>query len=589
MSQRRPVPISMLDVEEQFDSEDDRFVDTLRNVHSWKQLRPFAQRWKNDHRTWARRQIFRYLEEPLDRLGHQPVVKQWFKHAEATGDDELMARFLVVFDGVVRYRRSMRTHYDWNSGRTWREEQLRLPRNVAPLNRTVSLRDPFTGKTHEQSTWTRPDDRLFSHRTRFYLRRRAWRYFRRMGYQRPAEYCAAIAGALAQYRDDDLQRGEDILESWGLMQACFGKSERLQRSTSHLWLEDGVTFGDLEPSPYFPDLWRTESAFATLLSLLPRASSRLVRTWVAQLLETAHEDQLGVVELKLLLPLLDHTDEAVCEFAARQLSRSTHLASLPLDSWFGLLETRNGAALELICRAMVEHVRPERLSLADCIRLACAAPSSVSRMGIDWLKQRRIESDEDRRTLATCAHAKCVATARELADWTLAQVGTPEHYDREQASALLDSLNAGCRAAAWEWLQRKDCPGQDDSVLWSRLTESPHDDIRLPLVRALQQRSGAMGPSDDDLTPVWSAVLAGVHRGGREKLQAIRQLRDAVLRQPDRLESLLPVLCVAVRSIRGPERAAGLSALVEIVDARPELEPAVRAAMPELQLDAEAV
>ena len=35
-----------------------------------------------DHRPWAREQVLRYVALPMDRPGHQPVVKRLFKHAE---------------------------------------------------------------------------------------------------------------------------------------------------------------------------------------------------------------------------------------------------------------------------------------------------------------------------------------------------------------------------------------------------------------------------------------------------------------------------------------------------------------------------
>ena len=45
--------------------------------------------------------------------------------------------------------------------------------------------------------------RLFSVATRQYLRRRAWRYFRRLGRNNPERYVAAVVRALIQYTDDD--------------------------------------------------------------------------------------------------------------------------------------------------------------------------------------------------------------------------------------------------------------------------------------------------------------------------------------------------------------------------------------------------
>ena len=47
---------------------------------------------------------------------------------------------------------------------------------------------------------------------------------------------------------------------------------------------------------------------------------------------------------------------------------------------------------------------------------------------------------------------------------------------------------------------------------------------------------------------------------------------------------VLPVLTVAVRSIRKPEMRAGLAALARIATQRPDLEPAIARALPELTL-----
>src|SRR5437588_704343 len=78
----------------------------------------------------------------------------------------------------------------------------------------------------------------FSYHTRYYLRRRAWRYFRRIGFQRPDAYCAAIAEALVRYEDAELASGIDVLDSWTLVHACFGKHDVLDlRSASHVRLK----------------------------------------------------------------------------------------------------------------------------------------------------------------------------------------------------------------------------------------------------------------------------------------------------------------------------------------------------------------
>ena len=47
---------------------------------------------------------------------------------------------------------------------------------------------------------------------------------------------------------------------------------------------------------------------------------------------------------------------------------------------------------------------------------------------------------------------------------------------------------------------------------------------------------------------------------------------------------LLPILSVALRSVRGPEWRAGLAGVVQLVGRRPELESVVNASFPELRL-----
>ena len=153
-------------------------------------------------------------------------------------------------------------------------------------------------------------------------------------------------------------------------------------------------------------------------------------------------------------------------------------------------------------------------------------------------------------------------------------------------TAFFDSLLRGTRRAALNWRQQDECPAQDDPVLWCRLTESPYEDIRLKLVHFLQTKADATGLSTDDMTPVWSSVLLGVHRGGRTKLAAVKQLANAINKKPKAANSLLPVLAIAVRSIRRPEFRAGLAAIVQLVENNEVMAETVVRLLPELQLTA---
>jgi hypothetical protein len=106
----------------------------------------------------------------------------------------------------------------------------------------------------------------------------------------------------------------------------------------------------------------------------------------------------------------------------------------------------------------------------------------------------------------------------------------------------------------------------------------------LRVVDYLQRQSELPGADPNQLENIWRSVLLGVHRGGRQKAKAVQQIARAIVENPARVDSLLPVLAVAVRSVRGPEARAGLAAVVGMVEAQPQLAQAVGRFLPELKL-----
>lgn len=573
---------SLLLVEEYFSTGDDRFVDELRGAWSPQALAALADRWKRDPRPWARRQIIAYLDLPLDRPGHQPLVKRLFKQAEQDSDDEVMAAFLAAFDRLVRLRRRMRWRYDWDSRTSWQEEELYAPRNSirsfagpAALDRQRRPVPP-SGPRHGV---------LFSYHTRRYLRRRAWRYFRRLAHRRPDDYVTAICRALPLYRDADVSRGEDILECWGLVHACFGRHPALKFGASRIALRDGASLDQLSAAPSFPNLWQNPDAADHLFDLVCTAHSRLVRVWATQLLGREHQAWLSNLPIDALLRVLDHDDPEVQQFGAGLLDSLKGIESWPIATWLRLLEIRNPTVLAAICERMGRMVRAERLDVAQCLQLATAEPTPVARLGLDFLRTKQIALS-DHRLLMAAGEARSAALGRELAQWVLSIVGAWQTYDREIVTCLFDSLLAEMRQAAWDWLVADGSPGRDDPVLWSRLLETPFDDLRLRLIDHLARRAlSPPGVGNDELAPLWCTVLVGVHRGGRQKPKAVAQLAQALVERPERAEALLPVLGAAVRSVRSPEWRAGLSALATVVGERPELSPIVERLFPEIKLD----
>lgn len=560
----------MLLVEECFAAADAGFLDALHQVESPKLLAAFADRWKKDSRPWARAQIFAYLDRPLDSAGHQPLVKHLFKDAEERGDHELMAAFLVAFDVLVR--RVRKTRWKWDSAMrgSYQEEYLHTTRDV------IQLKVP--------ARFQRRNARLFSYGTRYYLRRRVWRYFRWLGYRRPGEYPALIALALRRYRDADLARGENILDSWALLNVCFRGCAALKFGVAHVQLHDGHSLSELRAAPRFASAWQTPEAGRVLFSLISGAASQLVRTWATELFRALPAASVPEFTADELLALLDHDDERVQLFGASLFENHPSLDKLPVATWLRLLKTQNLTALATLSAAFTKHVSAVRLTLEQCLSLATEQAAPVARLGQSYLTARVI-TPEERLALSALANARCPALATELARWALAHLTAPGRYDADSVSRFFDSLTAETRSAAWAWLLADPtAPAYGDPILWARLAETPFDDLRLKLIDHLALRASAPGRlSTDTLAPIWCSVLLGVHRGGRQKLKAVQQVAEVIIRDPVQAPKLLPVLAVAVRSIRGPEMRAGLAAVMTLIAIRPELAGAVRGSLPELQ------
>jgi hypothetical protein len=569
---------SPLVLDEFFAAGDERFLDHLIRFHEPKKLAALADRWKRDSRPWARRALLAYLEQFPASPGHEAVVKRLFKHAEAQGDDELMARFAHAFDLQVRRRRATRWAWDLTLRQSTSVAHLVTPRDVLPKLKAP----PRAG----EPPW--PASRLFSYHTRHYLRRRAWRYFRRMGHQRADRYPRAVAGMLRLYAEASLNSGEGLLDSRSLMHACFRGSDVLDFTPAHVNLRPGRSLAELVAAPAHAAVWRRRAAADVLLDLMATADARAMRAWAVQVFRGSHFDPPPSLPPERLLPLLDHADELVQQVGADLLERAVGLETLAFDDWLRLLQTRNLTALETVARVMRRHVTAERVTLAQAVDLACAAPIPVARLGFDLLRGKPVATPTDRQTIARLADAKAEAVAGELATWALGVLGPAGAYDVDLVVRFFDALLRPARQAAWAWLVADPRPGAyDDPALWSRLIETPYDDLRLHLVEDLKRRAALPGVAPDRLGPaVWAPVLLGIHRGGRAKLTALRQIGDAVARDPARAEPLLPVLAVAIRSVRLPEARHGLAAVVRAVEANPELAGAVSRHLPELDLGA---
>src|SRR5262249_5091736 len=148
-----------------------------------------------------------------------------------------------------------------------------------------------------------------------------------------------------------------------------------------------------------------------------------------------HSTALSGIDADQLLALLDHADDEIQQFGASQLEKLA-VDNWPIETWLRLLETRSLTALVTICQTMSQRVRPERLNVAQCVDLACARATPVARLGFDWLKQRKIASEADRKSIVNLANARCEVISDELAQFALSLLGEREVYQTKNVIAF---------------------------------------------------------------------------------------------------------------------------------------------------------
>lgn len=573
-------------VEEMFERGDAAFVDELRAQDDADRLGKFAAKWYNDRRREARRLLLDYLDRPLNAYRHEALVKRLYKLAEKAGDDEVVGRFLVAFDRSVRRRRKRKMRYDWRTRQSWEEDSVRVPKNTTMPRKEnkVWLRWAAT----EQAKKELQHKRLFTVHTRNYLRRRAWRYFRILGKTDGPRYVAAVTGLLQQYVDADMPDGLALLDNWGLIHILFHHCPALT-APPHGWIvAEGHTLAELAPAPIYEDAWKR--APDQLVELLKKARCRPVRQWVIRLIQRDHGAVLARLPLVELLELLTHEDSDVVLLAAEALRQAPGLDALSLERWLQLLETPQPMALDILCELMAKHIRADRLTLAQAVQLASSRPLPIARLGLGFLQSMTPRTEDECRALLGLVEAEAEPVRPELVRWARGVLGKLDSFQPGWVLEYLDSRHADVRAEGWAWFQEE--PRARDSIdLWRRLLESPYDDVRLRLVADLQGRLAGLHChwlEEDRLDPelvklMWASVLLNVHRGNRSKPLVVRQLVGRMTKRASEAAVLLPILSVALRSVRGPEWRAGLAGVVQLVGRRPELESVVNASFPELR------
>lgn len=556
---------SKLLLDEYFEAGDDRFVDEVLKLDAGKKLKSLAERWYRDTRPFARRTLLLYIDDGCDKPHHRPLVKALFKLAEKARDDEAMAHFMVAFDRMVQRKLVEVEKYDWRARQSVKKRVLK-------------------GDNRYPARFGRRNDTAphFSAATRRYLQRRALRYFRDLGRKDPIRYGTAVRGALALYRDEWLDKPERFLDAWGLMHVLYYSSPALNRDPRGIKVASGHSMGELEPAPLHPQAW--ENVFDGIFKLLMTARSRTVRVYAIALLKENYARDLEKLGVARLRPLLSSAHEEVQTFGSELLRTAQGITSLSVADWLELLAIDNQSALIFLCEAIRKHVAPSRLTLDQCVDLACAPVSPVAELGFDWTKHKKIEGKSALLTIMRLATARAPRVREAAAKWLVGVLGASKDARMEQVRDLVDARYDDVRREGLGLFER-DVRFKDDPTLWAALAENPYDDVRFFLLKHLEEREKALGQTA--LQRVWASTILAVHRGAHQKRAALTQISARIVAHPSEAEPLLALFSYALRSVRPTERRTALAAVSRAAFRAPALRSAISRRLPELSLFAE--
>jgi len=564
-----------------FESGAPEFVDAVRQRVTAAALATFAETWYTDSRIEAKRLLFAYLDRPFNSPRHEPLVKRLFKFADAAGDDAVMARFLVGFDRTIRRRRATTEKYNHKTRAYEPREKLSTPPDTVLSREDRNYAGAWFAQNREQFV---AGKFLFSLATRRYLRRRAWRYFRKLGRNKPERYVPAVCAALKLYTDADVPDGLALLDNWGLVHVLFHHSPTIESKPNGWVVASGGTLAKLQPDPMFRKLWLRGPE--PIFDLLVNARCRPVSMWAVQMLRRNFPDRLKRLTLDELLAWVISPNPVLNDIALEVLESRGGLEGVTIEQWLTLTEEARPELLDRICEMVARNVKPEQVAFADAVKLAMQRPVPLARLGFAFLQHKSPKTAAEVAAVFGLRDAAADPLRADLVRWAARVLSARPEFNPLWVLEFLDSRYEEVREIGWEWLQT-DARARESPLVWQRLLESPYDNVRLRMIGMLEDRAkygdALAGFAPERVRFLWAAVLLNVSRGARAKPFVVRQMIDRLGAHPDEAGDLLPILAVALRSVRGPEFRAGLAGVAGFVARHPTRKNLVEAVFPELK------
>ncbi|TWT92956.1 hypothetical protein [Neorhodopirellula pilleata] len=574
---------SLLVVRQLLDQADGSFLDELCRIEDADKLGSFAREFLDDRRSHVRAGLLAYIDVAMSQYRHEALVKRLFKLAEAASDDEVMARFMVALDRSVRREVRTRRSWDWVAREATEETYIDKRDQSMPRSDREASAKARNRRAVKQSQW-----QLFSAKTRDYLRRRAWRYFRTLAKIDATRYRTAMSEALVQYTDDDTADGLALIDNWSLMHVLFHGCDQIVAEARGWTLAENGSLEKLLPAPYLIDIWKSDAE--ALLDLVGTARARAVRMWSMQMLQSHHQDALAQLPLKRILAWIRCDDDEIASLAADSLNQHGSVTVFSAEQWIEILDHANASVLVGVCETARQKANVSTWTTEECLAVAMRRPDPIAALAIGFLADRTVESAAQAEQWLSLGDSECVGRRGELVGLALRKVAASEHFEPVMLTLIVDSTDETVRAAGLAFLTQ-DERTENNVTLWQRLLESPHDDVQLTMTGLLQKQSlswteskhvNAASLDSITLTRLWATVLLNTRRGGKIKLQLIEQIGRLITKHPDRSDVLLPLLKTSLRSVRATEFRCALTTVVGLMDQSDEITSYFTAEVPEL-------
>jgi hypothetical protein len=578
-----PATGSLLVVRQLLDQADGSFLDELCRIEDADKLGGFAREFFDDRRSHVRAGLLAYIDLAMSQYRHEALVKRLFKLAEAAADDEVMARFMVALDRSVRREVRTRRSWDWVARELTEETYIDKRDQSMPRSDREASAKARNRRATKQSKW-----QLFSAKTRDYLRRRVWRYFRTLAKTDAMRYRTAMSEVLIQYTDDDTADGLALIDNWSLMHVLFHGCDQVVAEARGWTLAENGSLEKLSPAPYQIDIWKTDAE--SLLDLVGTARARVVRMWAMQMLQSHHQDALAQLPLKRILAWIRSEDDEIASLAAESLDKHSSLGAFSAEQWIEILDHTNASVLLDVCETAQQKANASSWTTEQCLVLAMRRPDPIAALASGFLADRSVGTASQAEQWLSLGDSECAGRRGELVDLGLRKVAASEHFDPAMLTLIVDSTDESVRAAGLAFLTQ-DERTEKNVTLWQRLLESPHDDVQLTMTELLQRQSlswteskhvNAASLDPSTLTRLWATVLLNTRRGGKIKLQLIEQIGRLITKHPERNDVLLPLLKTSLRSVRATEFRCALTTVVGLMDQSAEIASYFATEVPEL-------